>query len=125
MQAMGVRVFAVPDGDVAASILTCMPDSEVDVMYCTGGAPEGVVSAAVIRALDGDMQGRLLARHDVKGDTEENRRFGEEELKRCAEMGVQANVVLNLADMARSDNVIFFCHGYNERGSSRGYQPPR
>lgn len=42
MQKLGVRVFAVPDGDVAASILTCMPDSEVDVMYCVGGAPEGL-----------------------------------------------------------------------------------
>ncbi len=52
-----MRVFAIPDGDVAASILTCMPDSEVDVLYGIGGAPEGVVSAAVIRALDGDMQG--------------------------------------------------------------------
>ena len=66
MTKLGVRVFAIPDGDVAASILTCMPDSEVDVLYGIGGAPEGVVSAAVIRALDGDMQGRLLARHDVK-----------------------------------------------------------
>lgn len=66
MAKLGVRVFAIPDGDVAASILTCMPDSEVDVLYGIGGAPEGVVSAAVIRALDGDMQGRLLARHDVK-----------------------------------------------------------
>jgi fructose-1,6-bisphosphatase II len=107
MQQMGVRVFAVPDGDVAASILTCMPDSEVDVMYCIGGAPEGVVSAAVIRALDGDMQGRLLARHDVKGDTPENRTLGEHELKRCAEMGVEAGKVLKLEEMVRSDNVIF------------------
>jgi fructose-1,6-bisphosphatase II len=107
MQKLGVRVFAVPDGDVAASILTCMPDSEVDVMYCIGGAPEGVVSAAVIRALDGDMQGRLLARHDVKGDTPENRALGEEELKRCAEMGVEAGKVLKLEEMVRSDNVIF------------------
>ncbi|MFP1592630.1 fructose-bisphosphatase class II [Escherichia coli] len=49
-----------------------MPDSEVDVLYGIGGAPEGVVSAAVIRALDGDMNGRLLARHDVKGDNEES-----------------------------------------------------
>ncbi|KAB8143648.1 fructose-bisphosphatase class II, partial [Raoultella ornithinolytica] len=65
LQQLGVRVFAIPDGDVAASILTCMPDSEVDVLYGIGGAPEGVVSAAVIRALDGDMQGRLLARHHV------------------------------------------------------------
>lgn len=74
MKQLGVKVFAIPDGDVAASILTCMPDSEmpdseVDVLYGIGGAPEGVISAAVIRALDGDMQGRLLARHQVKGDT--------------------------------------------------------
>lgn len=111
MQAMGVRVFAVPDGDVAASILTSMPDSEVDAMYCIGGAPEGVVSAAVIRALDGDMQGRLLPRHEVKGDTEENRTHGELELQRCAEMGVEANKVLTMSDMARSDDVVFAATG--------------
>ncbi|CAH0524432.1 class II fructose-bisphosphatase [Vibrio hippocampi] len=111
MQAMGVRVFAVPDGDVAASVLTCMPDSEVDVMYCIGGAPEGVVSAAVIRALDGDMHGRLLPRHEVKGDNEENRKAGEQELARCKEMGVEANVILRMEDMARSDNIIFSATG--------------
>lgn len=111
IQQMGARVFAVPDGDVAASILTCMPDSEVDMMYCIGGAPEGVVSAAVIRALDGDMQGRLLPRHEVKGDSPENRAHGELELQRCAEMGVQANVILKMDDMARSDNVVFAATG--------------
>ena len=111
MQALGVRVFAIPDGDVAASILTCMPESEVDVLYGIGGAPEGVISAAVIRALDGDMQGRLLARHDVKGDSAENRRLGESELARCAEMGIEAGKVLSLSDMARSDNVIFSATG--------------
>ena len=111
MQQLGVRVFAIPDGDVAASILTCMPDSEVDVLYGIGGAPEGVVSAAVIRALDGDMNGRLLARHDVKGDNEENRRIGEQELARCKAMGIEAGKVLRLGDMARSDNVIFSATG--------------
>lgn len=111
LQQLGVRVFAVPDGDVAASILTCMPDSEVDVLYGIGGAPEGVVSAAVIRALDGDMQGRLLARHRVKGDSDENRRIGEQELQRCAEMGIEADRVLTLAEMARNDNVIFAATG--------------
>jgi fructose-1,6-bisphosphatase II len=111
LQKLGVRVFAIPDGDVAASILSCMPDSEVDVMYGIGGAPEGVISAAVIRALDGDMHGRLLARHDVKGDSEENRRIGESELARCKEMGIEAGVVLTLDDMARSDNVIFSATG--------------
>lgn len=111
MQQLGVRIFAIPDGDVAASILTCMPDSEVDVLYGIGGAPEGVISAAVIRALDGDMQGRLLPRHQVKGDSEENRRLGEQELTRCKEMGINANQALTLEMMARNDNVIFAATG--------------
>ncbi|KLV07466.1 fructose 1,6-bisphosphatase [Photobacterium aquae] len=107
MQGMGIRVYAVPDGDVAASILTCMPDSEVDIMYCIGGAPEGVVSAAAIRALGGDMHGRLLPRHEVKGDTEANRAHGQLEIDRCREMGIEPNTVLRMEDMAKSDNVIF------------------
>lgn len=111
LHALGLRVFTVPDGDVAASILTCMPDSDVDVMYGIGGAPEGVISAAVIRALGGDMNGRLLARHEVKGDSEENRRHGEQELKRCQEMGVEAGKALRLDEMASSDNVIFSATG--------------
>ncbi|WP_369789249.1 class II fructose-bisphosphatase [Rouxiella sp. WC2420] len=111
---LGVRVFAFPDGDVAATILTCMPESEVDVMYGIGGAPEGVISAAVIRALDGDMQGRLLARHHVKGDTPENRRLGEEELARCQQMGIEAGKLLQLEDMARNDNVIFSATGITQ-----------
>ncbi len=111
LQELGVRVFAIPDGDVAASILTCMPDSEVDVLYGIGGAPEGVVSAAVIRALDGDMQGRLLARHEVKDDSEENRRIGEQEIARCQQMGITPGNVLRLDEMARSDNVIFSATG--------------
>ncbi|MBJ7222084.1 MULTISPECIES: class II fructose-bisphosphatase [unclassified Brenneria] len=111
MQQLGVKVFAIPDGDVAASILTCMPDSEVDVLYGIGGAPEGVISAAVIRALDGDMQGRLLPRHQVKGDSEENRRIGIDELARCQQMGIEAGKVLQLSDMARNDNVVFSATG--------------
>ncbi|MFD2177033.1 class II fructose-bisphosphatase [Veronia pacifica] len=111
MHQMGCKVFAIPDGDVAASILTCMPDSDVDVMYGIGGAPEGVVSAAVIRALDGDMQGRLLPRHEVKGDSEENRRLGEIEQQRCQEMGILVGKAMKLQEMARSDNVIFSATG--------------
>ncbi len=111
MQALGVKVFSIPDGDVAASILTCMPDSEVDLMYSIGGAPEGVISAAVIRALGGDMQGRLLPRHQVKGDTPENRSLGEKEQQRCHEMGIEVNKRLTLDDMASSDNVIFSATG--------------
>ena len=59
-KARRTRVFAIPDGDVAASILTCMPDSEVDVLVRYWRRAEGGSLPAVIRALDGDMQARLL-----------------------------------------------------------------
>lgn len=111
MQRLGVKVFALPDGDVAASVLTCLPESDIDLMYCIGGAPEGVVTAAVMKALGGDMQGRLLPRHEVKELNDENIRHGQLELKRCEEMGVEARTVLTLDQMVRSDNVIFAATG--------------
>lgn len=63
-------LFCLPDGDVAGSILTCIVDSDVDMLYGIG-APEGrVISlAAVIRALGGDMQARLKLRSEVKGNS--------------------------------------------------------
>ncbi len=111
MQNMGVKVFAIPDGDVAASILTCLPESEVDMMYCVGGAPEGVISAAVIRALGGDMQGRLLTRDQAKGKSPENIEAGQQEIERCKEMGVEAGKLLRLEEMASSDSIVFSATG--------------
>lgn len=111
MQQVGVRVFAIPDGDVAASILTCLPTSEVDAMYCIGGAPEGVISAAVTRALDGDMQGRLRARHTVKGDTAVNREIAATEIERCQQMDIPVDEALPLGQLVRSDNIIFSASG--------------
>ncbi|WP_281646706.1 class II fructose-bisphosphatase [Parendozoicomonas sp. Alg238-R29] len=111
MQDLGVRVFAIPDGDVAASILTCMPDSEVDAMYCIGGAPEGVVSAAVIRALNGELQGRLVLRNDAKGNTPENVAAGKLELERCREMGIEPGIKLPMERLVSTDEVIFSATG--------------
>lgn len=111
LQGMGVRVFALPDGDVAASILTSVPESEVDMMYCVGGAPEGIISAAVIRALGGDMQGRLVLRHDAKGASAENLAAGEQEADRCEAMGITPGAALRLQDMVRSDNLVFSATG--------------
>ena len=111
LQSLGVRVFAFPDGDVAASILTCMPFSEVDMLYGTGGAPEGVISAAVIRALDGDMQGRLVLRNEAVGSDEQTDKISLDEAARCEKMGVKPGVILKLKDMAKSDDIIFSATG--------------
>ncbi len=111
MQQLGVKVLAIPDGDVAAALLCCLPDTGVDMMYCIGGAPEGVVAAAGIRALGGDIQARLLTREVVKGDSEENRAFAESERRRCQEMGVEVNKVLTLDQLVRDDNLVFSATG--------------
>src|SRR5574344_1488962 len=111
MQEMGLRVFAIPDGDVAASVLTCMPDNDIDFLYCIGGAPEGVISAAVTRALDGDMQAKLIPRHIAKGDTPENVEYGKNEIERCKAMGIEPMTVLKLEDMVRTDSVIISVTG--------------
>lgn len=111
MQQLGVKVLAIPDGDVAASILCCLPDGGVDMLYGIGGAPEGVVAAAAIRALGGEMQARLLPRHQVKGNTPENQAIAADEIRRCQEMGIEVNQVLKLEDLVRDDNLVFSATG--------------
>jgi len=111
MHELGVRVFTISDGDIAASVLCCLPEAEIDMVYGIGGAPEGVVAAAAIRALGGDMQSRLLLRDQVKGDTPENKALAAEEIRRCADMGVEVNTVLQLEQLVRDDNLVFAATG--------------
>ncbi|OOF70177.1 class II fructose-bisphosphatase [Rodentibacter caecimuris] len=111
MHELGVRVMAIPDGDVAGSVLCCLPEGEVDMLYGIGGAPEGVAAAAAIRALGGDMQARLIPRNQVKSDTPENRQIAAEEIRRCEEVGVKVNEVLKLEDLVRDDNLVFTATG--------------
>ncbi len=56
----GARIMLIPDGDVAGVIATTRPESGVDIYLGSGGAPEGVLAAAALRAVGGQMQGRLL-----------------------------------------------------------------
>lgn len=111
MHSLGVRVMAIPDGDVAGSVLCCLPDAEVDLLYGIGGAPEGVAAAAAIRALGGNMQARLLPRNEVKGDTKENKKIAADEIQRCEALGVKVNKVLKLEDLVRDDNLVFTATG--------------
>ncbi|PVX39184.1 fructose-1,6-bisphosphatase II [Pasteurella langaaensis DSM 22999] len=111
IQQLGARVICIPDGDVAGSVLCCLPDGEVDMLYGIGGAPEGVVTAAAVRALGGDMQARLLPRNLVKGDTPENIAIAEQEIQRCQQSGAAVNEVLKLEDLAKDDNLVFVATG--------------
>jgi len=62
----GARIMLIPDGDVAGVIATTRPSSGVDVYMGSGGAPEGVLAAAALRAVGGQMQGRLLFENEAQ-----------------------------------------------------------
>ena len=64
MRAAGARIMLITDGDVAGVIATSQPDSGVDIYIGSGGAPEGVLAAAALRCIGGQIQGRLVFRND-------------------------------------------------------------
>ena len=60
----GARIMLISDGDVSGVIATSRPESGVDIYMGSGGAPEGVLAAAALRCIGGQMQGRLLFRNN-------------------------------------------------------------
>ena len=91
----GARICLIGDGDVSAAIATCKPDSGVDILFGTGGAPEGVIAAAGLRCIGGDFQGRLVFRKD-------------DEKERARKMGVKdLNRLYKIDDLAKGK--VMFC----------------
>jgi len=62
----GARVRFIPDGDVSAALLAVDDDSPVDLLWGVGGTPEGVISAAAIKCIGGQLIGRLWPRDDAE-----------------------------------------------------------
>jgi len=87
VRAAGARIMLISDGDVSGVIATATPDAGIDLYVGSGGAPEGVLAAAALRCIGGQMQGRLLFRNDDEraraarwGVTDLNRKYGLEDL---------------------------------------------
>ena len=83
----GARIMLISDGDVAGVIATTMPESLIDIYLGSGGAPEGVLAAAALRCVGGQMQGRLMFENDEQ--IERTRSMGHADPKRvfsCEEM---------------------------------------
>jgi fructose-1,6-bisphosphatase II len=94
----GARIKLIGDGDVAGAVATCFEETGVDVLMGIGGAPEGVLAAAALRCVGGDMQGRLKFRND-------------QEAERARAMGItDLEKVFGLEDMA-SGPVMFAATG--------------
>ena len=66
VRAAGARIRLIPDGDVAGAIATAWPDAGADILFGIGGTPEGVIAAAALKCMGGEMQGRLWPRNDER-----------------------------------------------------------
>ncbi|CAB4604017.1 unannotated protein [freshwater metagenome] len=64
VRASGARIRLIPDGDVAGAITTAWPDSGADILLGIGGTPEGVIAAAALKCMGGELLGRLWPRND-------------------------------------------------------------
>jgi fructose-1,6-bisphosphatase II / sedoheptulose-1,7-bisphosphatase len=107
LRSIGCGIQQIPDGDVAGVIATSDPRTGVDMYMGTGGAPEGVLAAAALRCIGGQMQGRLLFRND--DEIARARRWGIDDLDR----------IYNLGEMARGD-CIFAATGVTDGSLLRG-----
>jgi fructose-1,6-bisphosphatase II / sedoheptulose-1,7-bisphosphatase len=103
----GARIMLISDGDVSGVIATSRPGSGVDIYLGTGGAPEGVLAAAALRCIGGQMQGRLLFRND-------------DERGRAQRIGVKdLNRKYAMLDLAKGD-VMFAATGVTDGTMLKG-----
>jgi fructose-1,6-bisphosphatase II / sedoheptulose-1,7-bisphosphatase len=103
----GARIMLLSDGDVAGVMATSQPEAGVDIYMGSGGAPEGVLAAAALRCIGGQMQGRLLFEDDTQ-------------VARAREMGItDPKRVYSLMEMAKGD-VMFAATGVTSGAMLRG-----
>jgi fructose-1,6-bisphosphatase II len=104
----GARIKLIQDGDVSAAIATAFPESGVDILMGIGGAPEGVLAAAALQCLGGDMQGRLRPRNDQ--EVERARRVGVKDIER----------IYGIGDLVSGTELMFAATGVTDGDLLRG-----
>ncbi len=107
VRAAGARIMLIGDGDVSGVIATADPETGIDIYMGSGGAPEGVLAAAALRCIGGQMQGRLLFRND-------------DERGRAHRLGItDLNRKYDLLDLAHGD-VMFAATGVTNGSMLKG-----
>jgi len=107
IRAAGARVKLISDGDVSAAIATAIDNTGVDILFGTGGAPEGVIAAAALKCLGGEMQARLKPE-------------GEEEMARVSKMILDPAKLLLLDDLVLGDDIFFAATGITDGDMLQG-----
>jgi fructose-1,6-bisphosphatase II len=101
IRAAGARIRFITDGDVSAALLAVTEDSGVDLLWGIGGTPEGVLSAAAIKCMGGQMVGRLWPRND-------------DERERAVEAGYDLSEILTVDRLVSGKDVFFAATGVTD-----------
>ncbi|KKI89856.1 fructose 1,6-bisphosphatase [Bacillus sp. SA1-12] len=109
LRELKVRIKLINDGDVAGAINTAFDHTGVDLLLGEGGAPEGVLAAVALKCLGGELQGRLIPQN-------------EEEINRCAAMGIDVKKILRMEDLVSGDDAIFAATGVTDGELLKGVQ---
>ncbi|MEL1133555.1 class II fructose-bisphosphatase [Desulfitobacterium sp. THU1] len=98
----GARIRLITDGDVSPAVACAIEGTGIDIMMGVGGAPEGVLAAAALRCLGGEMQGRLWPENDA-------------DVLRAKDLGISdVSKLLTMDDLVCSDDVFFAATGITE-----------
>lgn len=110
----GARIKLISDGDVSGGISTCLPDTGVDMLMGIGGAPEGVLTAAAMKCLGGEIQAKLWFPDDAARD-------------KAIEQGLEPEKVYFTENLAGGDEIIFAATGITDGELLKGvrYQGDR
>ena len=109
VRGVGARIRLIHDGDVHAAIATAEPETGIDMLLGIGGAPEGVLGAAALQCIGGDMQGRLVFRNERE----------EERARRMLGPDVDIHKVFSMNDLAHGD-ILFSATGVTTGDMLRG-----
>ena len=112
-RSLGARIKVFSDGDVAAGIATCFEETGIDMLMGIGGGPEGVITAAAVKCMGGDMQGQIYP-------------LSEQEIKRCHEMGFSdedIEKILFIDDLAKGEDLFFAATGITQGDLLKGVVP--
>jgi fructose-1,6-bisphosphatase II len=107
VRSTGARIRLITDGDVAGAIATAWSTAGADILLGVGGTPEGVIAAAALKCMGGELQGRLWPRND-------------DERRATIDAGYDVDRVLDLEDLVQGDNCFFAATGITDGELLRG-----
>src|SRR3954447_8813262 len=101
VRAAGARVRIIQDGDVIGAVSTAWPDTGADILFGIGGTPEGVIAAAALKCMGGEIQGKLWPRND-------------KERQAALDAGYDLDAVVSTDDLVKGDNCFFAVTGITD-----------